>query len=652
MTFGQKIFVSLFVSVLVCAGAVFLGLPEIAAVNFYRPAATEIKEQMLEEIASAQNEYFSVLIRQFDAFLMDGSVRTYTEARPDGFSVKEREMARSELFAKIKSLQGIRIVDDDGIHVHFSSFRDDIIKKNSGFAYRNYNATGEVAFSSVRYSDWIPQNASPAEKCRVIKDGDADRFIFSMPFFDKSEQFRGTALFYCAAGQLNQFLYDKNLIGADAFGLLVTGSRDEKNMLDGFGGFVLGLPKYGAKTVRNQILEAWKEDGSAEFWRFVPETNAENDSVRLDHTGSEQKNASFLRVLNRIVLFGRRIFDANPDGAFCVFSHKNDRSDFGFVALVYDESELQFPAYIRVGLAATVFAVFFLFVFLILHFHRGPNGRRKQHSVAHNDDRPTRISDIEAGAVVATKMCIHENPHDRVPAPSDMPEMRADSDKESFENHDGCGVDEIVERRGFFDADCGTDVSENQRAGSFGASEAESSHTDKSDSGEDFYGNTEAGTAFSVPETHHEAFVNDDDDEELELLFEAPPDFVLSDTEPEKLDGQSEIKKTADAAGRDAAGIRRTEHFDMEKVNKECGNGTNLDDSIELEALDSQEETMPFTFTQQFTAKDTAGELSSAFPDSIVQNSDGTFCVARSDSNDSEAPLDSEFKKLVDSVLR
>ena len=340
MTSGQKVAFSLLISVLVFCGftvVAFSGLFDLIEVNFYQPVVRELKEQKIGEIASAQNEYFETLIRRFDSFTREESVKSYLDSRPSDDAAKKRETLRTQLVTTTNALTGIRIVDDNGRNVYFSTFSGDLISSKSGFAYRNYDATGDVSFDSVKASDWIAQRADALEKCRLIKDGDQNRLIFSFPFYDKNDSFCGSILFYCDASYFGRFLFNRNLIDINGFAKLVTESRDSVNRLSGFGGFVFGLPNYGQASAEQQILAKWHEPTPESFWKIIPVEKTSDEQLSLSET-------------------------------YCAFSHKNARDDFGFIAMVYDESELQFPPYLRLLILATAFITFYLAIFLILSF--------------------------------------------------------------------------------------------------------------------------------------------------------------------------------------------------------------------------------------------------------------------------------------------
>ena len=347
MSSGQKVAFSLLISVLAfCAFTVvaFSGLFDLLEVNFYQPIVQEIKQKKIDEIAAAQNEYFDTLMKRFDAFSVSPDVKTYAETRPSDESAKNREILRAQLVTSTQALFGIRIIDDNGRNVYYSTFQSDIISGSKGISYRNYDSMDELSYDSVHSKRLVEQAAPSDSKCRIIKDGDKNRLIFSLPFYNTQNEFIGTILFYCDAVNFSQFLYNRNLIDIKGFAKLVTAQKNQKEKFDGFGGFVFGLPNYGKLSIEKEILENWRS-GTETFWKLKP---AEN----LMKTPGEESE----------------ILDKSKNNSVCAFSYKNSREDFGFITLLYDENELKFPPYIRILLLVTAFVTLYLAIFLILSF--------------------------------------------------------------------------------------------------------------------------------------------------------------------------------------------------------------------------------------------------------------------------------------------
>lgn len=372
MTSAQKVASSLLVSVLafsIFTVAAFSGLFDFVEVKFYQPAVKQLKEQKLDEIKDAENEYLESLMSRFNIFEMEKDVKTYADLRPGDISVQNREKLRSTLMTETAALLGIRLVDDNGSNVYFSTFDSDKIKSAKGsVSYKNYGSLNEFPFELVKSSDWIAENAPSGEKGRVIKDSRLNRLIFSFPFYDSKNSFRGTLLFYCDANHLNRYLFSRNLIDMSGFCVLVAAENGDPKFDAGFGGYVFGLPNFGRKYAEQQILSEWKQNSEKSFWKMAFEENesAENlsNSQKLEESQNLEKPAENSEKFPK---FKDSDEKSGPQSYF-VFSKKLERSDAGFVAAIYDENELKFPKFLRLLLLVSAFITFYLVVFLIFSF--------------------------------------------------------------------------------------------------------------------------------------------------------------------------------------------------------------------------------------------------------------------------------------------
>lgn len=376
MTSAQKVASSLLVSVLafsIFTVAAFSGLFDFVEVKFYQPAVKQLKEQKLDEIKDAENEYLESLMSRFNIFEMEKDVKTYADLRPDDISVQNREKLRATLMTETAALLGIRLVDDNGSNVYFSTFDSDKIKSAKGsVSYKNYGSLNEFPFELVKSSDWIPENAPSGDKGRVIKDSRLNRLIFSFPFYDSKNSFRGTLLFYCDANHFNRYLFSRNLIDMNGFCVLVAAENGDPKFDAGFGGYVFGLPNFGRKSAEQQILSEWKQNSEKSFWKMAFEENesAENLSnpQKIEESQNLEKSAGNFADKSEKFLKFKDSDEKSAPKSYFVFSKKLERSDAGFVAAIYDENELKFPKFLRLLLLVSTFITFYLVVFLIFSF--------------------------------------------------------------------------------------------------------------------------------------------------------------------------------------------------------------------------------------------------------------------------------------------
>ena len=357
MTSGQKVAFSLLISVLAfCAFTVvaFSGLFDLLEVNFYQPVVQDIKQKKIEEIAAAQNEYFKTLMKRFDSFTRNDDVKTYVDTRSSDSVAKRREILRTQLLEATSALKGIRIVAENGRNLFFSTFGSDLISGKKGISYKNYDSMDEISYSSMAADKNLKIDDPFEKKSLVFKDGEKGLLIFSLPFFNSSDEFAGSIFFYCDSAGFSQYLLNKNLIDISGFAQLVTPVRNkDSKALENFGGFVFGLPNAGQNSLKSQLLEKWRSSENGDFWKLIPEENPDKEVV--DKENSVKSGIESL-------------FAKNDDKLLCAFSRKPEREDFGFITFIYDESELKFPPYMRLLLLATAFVTLYLAVFLILSF--------------------------------------------------------------------------------------------------------------------------------------------------------------------------------------------------------------------------------------------------------------------------------------------
>uniref|UniRef100_UPI002600CB90 hypothetical protein n=1 Tax=uncultured Treponema sp. TaxID=162155 RepID=UPI002600CB90 len=357
MTSGQKVAFSLLISVLAfCAFTVvaFSGLFDLLEVNFYQPVVQDIKQKKIEEIASAQNEYFKTLMKRFDSFTRNDDVKTYVDTRSSDSVAKRREILRTQLLEATSALKGIRIVAENGRNLFFSTFGSDLISGKKGISYKNYDSMDEISYSSLAADKNLKIDDPFEKKSLVFKDGEKGLLIFSLPFFNSSDEFAGSIFFYCDSAGFSQYLLNKNLIDISGFAQLVTPVRNkDSKALENFGGFVFGLPNAGQNSLKSQLLEKWRSPENGDFWKLIPEENPDKEVV--DKENSVKSGIESL-------------FAKSDDKLLCAFSRKPEREDFGFITFIYDESELKFPPYMRLLLLATAFVTLYLAVFLILSF--------------------------------------------------------------------------------------------------------------------------------------------------------------------------------------------------------------------------------------------------------------------------------------------
>lgn len=249
MTSLPKIALSMLISVIIFAGCLlfsFAGGFKFIEVQYWTPRVIGNINNNLEEIKSSYGEYWTTLDECFREFLSAKSVTSYIETEPSKENMDERDRLCGILFQKNPGLDGIRLIENDGIHIHYSTFQEDVYKEAEELiTYANY--TDRVPFSILEAGD-------NEKNTKVYFDNSRNRLIFSYPFYDVYTACRGTMVFYVAGDDFTRFLISKDVVSLNTRGAVLSPT-----------GFVFNIPLSGRNILIQEIQERWaKRNGNIE----------------------------------------------------------------------------------------------------------------------------------------------------------------------------------------------------------------------------------------------------------------------------------------------------------------------------------------------------------------------------------------------------
>ena len=243
MSSGPKIALSLLISVLIFAGCVFLSIAggfKLIEVQFYQPRVIANANDRLSSIEKAYGEYSSNLDNEFRKFLSEKSVKTFIERAPEKEAMNERGKLSALLYQKISGLNGMRLIENDGIHIHFSTFGEDTLTETSNLiSYKNYTDANKIPFTLLEASDGEKQT-------KIYFDSIKNELVFSYPFYDNYTAYRGTFIFYVLGDDFTQYLIDRELVSLNARGTVCSPK-----------GFVFDLPITGRELLMKEIEQRW-----------------------------------------------------------------------------------------------------------------------------------------------------------------------------------------------------------------------------------------------------------------------------------------------------------------------------------------------------------------------------------------------------------
>jgi hypothetical protein len=339
VTSGQKIAVSLLTTVLVFAAfavAAFAGLFSVVEARFYQPVVINATDSRLNSIDKQQTEYIDSLVQRFSAYSNDAAVATYMQPKPADADVRTRTNTTGTLFSQTPALRGIRLIDSNGKYLHFSTFSQDVLKKtDSMISYKNYTDLGEISYDLIHSED--VRSGSDA-KYKVVRDSAGGRIIYSFPYYDSYQAYRGTIAFYTDPSDFTRFLLSRNIITVSDTGVLVSPELQADTVPDQTGGIVFGLPLVGRDILEKTILEKWTQ-------------YKQNTQTQTSSKESAKNN------IEKIA--------SDDNGTWILFTHIS--FEHGNVAWIYKDDILVFPQTVRVLLLLVVFITLFLVVFLLFN---------------------------------------------------------------------------------------------------------------------------------------------------------------------------------------------------------------------------------------------------------------------------------------------
>lgn len=340
MTSAQKIALSFLMTLVLFAGflltfnSYLFGFLEA---KFYSQARILEKTEELNQISKSYDEYFknflSSINDNYNSWKNLESVRSYYEPNPSEVNVAGRRIATERLFSLYTALSGIRLIDKNGKNVHYSSFDDTDILKQSGISkvYKNYpdicKDTDEILFE-------IFEKVSDEKKSALFFDDKKNRIIICEPFFYSKNNFSGYALFYFDFLNLQKELLEKNYL-KKSYNLTIFSDTD----LDG--GIADGIMSVEREKFKEPLLKIWeKQTKINETQTVVPEK-----IFKLD---VDENNEDFLVVLT------------------------NSCDSKINVSGVYNSIFFEIPKDLQFVIYLCIFISLFLILFLIFSFKREP----------------------------------------------------------------------------------------------------------------------------------------------------------------------------------------------------------------------------------------------------------------------------------------
>ena len=303
----------------------FLGMTYVVEVEpldyirtyFYNPSIVNSVVRENQKDAEIIQTHINNLQGMFFDVLNEPAMRSSFLHNQSADDIFERSRILGILLETVNGLQMVQFVDSNGIRIHFSTSTRDIISQGGGStAYRNYNEdTRAMPFTIVSAGE----NDAPF----YTMDDSHDRIIFSYPFFDSMDIYRGTALFTLSVRSLAERLISEGRLMPN----------DDVSVIRVPPGIVFGSPDTSKAVLLEKISAVWGESlGSFQ------------EHITLDSEDSGVHFALITAKTGQNLFFGRLINNT-------VFS---------------------IPDSMKLILNVSMFLTFFLTLFFILNFKPNP----------------------------------------------------------------------------------------------------------------------------------------------------------------------------------------------------------------------------------------------------------------------------------------
>jgi hypothetical protein len=246
--------------------------------HFYNPSFVSSIVKENEKAAEIVQNHILELQNKFAATLNEPAVKSSFLYNQTAADIYERSKVFGILVESVGGLQAVQFVDSNGVRIHYSTSARDLISQNSNSAsYRNYTDDNRA----LPYDD-ISVGAN--ENSKYTMDDSHDRIIFSFPFFDSMDVYRGTAIFTLSVRALAERLITAGSLNP----------TDDISVIRNPRGVVFGSPNTSKSVILDKIASVWSA-GLQEYTTL----DAEDAGVKYALISTKTGNDFFFgRIIN------------------------------------------------------------------------------------------------------------------------------------------------------------------------------------------------------------------------------------------------------------------------------------------------------------------------------------------------------------------
>ena len=314
MSTSQKITLSLLISVflfVVFAAIAFSGLFDLLEAHFYNPSVTANIIRANNRNADMIDNFFLEMQERFSETLARQEVRRSFQSNHSLQDISARSEIYKNLMEIFDGIQWVRFIDSGGRRIQYSSYAPDILRHEAlSTIYVNYYEP-DLPYETVA----VKSGGEP----KLTFDGKLKRVLFSFPFYDSFDIYRGTALFSLSMSAVPDKLINEGRI---LFDNSIAVIQDPP-------GFVFGMPVTAGGDLFSRVSSVWK--GGHKISSLV---------------------------------------SAEPDLSFVLVSTVTSRGFF--VGRLASEELFSFPLTMKIILLLSFFLTVYLIIFLLFSLRQDP----------------------------------------------------------------------------------------------------------------------------------------------------------------------------------------------------------------------------------------------------------------------------------------
>lgn len=330
MTSGQKTAFS-FLSALLIFGAFVIfaqtGLMSKIETKFYAQSRIAQKQSQVDKLSESCNSYISDIFSKIQdgdsAFLKAPSVKSFVQQNPSEKDEIDRRNLTIKLLDELDGLEGIRLIENNGRNIHFSTFESDVMKVDGlKKQYKNYP---DVQAELKEFDSSVVLVNQNAPESKIILDSNANRIIISFPFYITEKTCFASLVCYFNQYSLEQLLINKQELSIGENFLIACDDSYK-------GGFIADVPLDGKKEFLQAAVKVWskKSESKNQVERIL---EGKDNSYWVMMTGTSGKfinvsaavNSSYFELPKEYIwLIYISVFITILLIAFLIFSLKRD----------------------------------------------------------------------------------------------------------------------------------------------------------------------------------------------------------------------------------------------------------------------------------------------------------------------------------------